>query len=302
MKFSVVVSIRNRAHLFKYCLEALSRQEYPVEDIEICVGDVNSTDNLLALIDRYSDVFTFKFLQFDMKQTIIPKWSYNPVSRLNSLIKHVASHPYIIKIDPEIIMKDDWVISEMAEGLAADDTRTYNARTHFTEGDDWYGDFEEVLKFHERHYHYAEGGPFSRSKFYFCSGFSKDKFIQLGGIDELFSLAVGYDDSCFREHWKNCYGSYEKEITGQAIHLWHGPPRTPPSWEAMGKRIYDTIKTYDRANRVRLTPDNRLSINLNEPHEWGTPNILSKVYTIAEGQVTQTEDPSGKGKELDLPF
>jgi glycosyltransferase involved in cell wall biosynthesis len=301
MKFSIIVSIRNRAHLLKHCLEGISRQEYPTEDIEICIGDVHSTDNLLSLIDRYSEVFTFKYLQFDMKKTILPKWSYNPASRFNSLIKHVASNPYIIKIDPEVIMKDRWIISEMAEGLEANDSRMYNARTHFTTGDSWFSDYDEVISEYEKHYHFAEGGPFSRSKFYFCSGFSRDKFIELGGIDELFSLAVGYDDSCLREHHKNRYGEYEKEITGQAIHLWHGASNAPPAWETMGQRIYERIKHMSMANVVRLGPNKNLIIS-DTPQDWGTPEILSKVYTIKDGLVTNTEDPSGHGQELDLPF
>jgi glycosyltransferase involved in cell wall biosynthesis len=300
MKFSIIVSIRNRANLFKHCLESISRQDYPAKDIEICVGDVNSTDNLLTLIDRYSEDFDFKFFQFDMTKTCLPKKSYNPVSRFNSMIRHVASHPYIIKIDPEVIMKDDYVISDIADGLEANDNRMYNARTHFTEGDGWFNNYGDIVYNYERHYHIAEGGPFSRSKFYFCSGFSRDKFIELGGIDELFSLAVGYEDTCFREHWKNRYGYYEKEITGQAIHLWHGPPKTRPSWEAVGRRIFETIKDDCRANIVRLK-DGKL-VKAEEPQEWGTPNILSKVYSIRDSQIVAVEDPSGSGRELDLPL
>lgn len=303
MNFSVVISMKNRAHLLKYCLEAISRQDYPELEnrLEICIGDVNSTDNLLSVIDRYSDTFTFKFFQFDMKKTVLSKWAYNPAARFNSMIRHVASHPYIIKIDPEIIMKHEWVISEMAEGLEKDDSRMYNARAHFTEGDSWYMDFDDIITQHEKHYHYAEGGPFSRSKFYFCSGFSRDRFVDLGGVDELFTLAVGYDDTCLREHWKNRYGAYEKEITGEAIHLWHGSPSTPPAWEAMGQRIYERIKHMDMANTIRLGLDKKLIVT-NEPQEWGTPKILSKVYTIRDSRIENVEDPSGEGPELDLPF
>ena len=301
MKFSIVISLKNRAHLLKHCLEGISRQDYPDKDIEVCIGDVHSTDNLLTLLDRYSEVLTFKFFDYDMTKTTLAKWAYNPAARFNSAIRHVATHPYIIKTDPEVVMKDDCIISEMAEGLEADDSRMYNSRTHFTEGDGWYDDFDDVIGGHEQHYHFAEGGPFSRSKFYFCSGFSKDKYIELGGIDELFTLAVGYDDTCLREHWKNRYGQYEKEITGQAIHLWHGPPKSPPAWEAMGQRIFDRIKHMDRANVVRLGKDRNLIIT-DEPQEWGTAEMISKVYTIKDGQVTNVEDPSGHGRELDLPF
>jgi glycosyltransferase involved in cell wall biosynthesis len=301
MKFSVIISIKNRAHLLKHCLEGISRQDYPTEDVEICIGDVRSTDNLLSLIDRYSEVFTFKFFQFNMRNTVLPKWSYNPAPRFNSMVRHVASNPYVIKMDPEIVMIDDNVIAEMAKGLTEDDSRMYNARTHFTEGDEWFSDYDDVVSGFEKHYRFAEGGPFSRSKYYFCSGFSRDKFIELGGIDELFSLAVGYDDDGLRAVWKNRYGQFEKEITGRAIHLWHPSKGTSPAWEVMGQRIFDRIKHMNRANIVRLGPDRKLIIS-QEPQEWGTPNILSKVYTIKDGQTINVEDPSGLGQELDLPF
>ena len=126
-----------------------------------------------------------------MRKTIIAKRSYNPAARFNSMIKHVASNPYIIKIDPEIVIKNAWVVSEIATSLEIDSNRMYNARTHFTEGNDWYSNFDEIISNYENHYHFAEGGPFSRSKFYFCSGFSRNKFVELGGIDELFTIAVG---------------------------------------------------------------------------------------------------------------
>ena len=301
MKLSIILSIQNRANLFRYALEGLARQDYPAGDLEICIGDYYSNDNLMSLIDRYSEDFTFKYCQIDKNKSYVPMTSYNPAADFNVLIKYVASHPYIIKMDPEIVMRDPWVLAEIAEGLEENDSRMYNARAHFTEGEHWYSNFEDVVNKYERNYHMAEGGPFSRSKFYFCSGFSRERFLEMGGVDEIFCLAVGYDDTCFREHWKNAYGEYEKEITGRVIHLWHPQSNRPPAWEALGSRIYEHIKKRARANTIRVSPDNKLVIN-NEGHPWGAPEMLSKVYTIRDSAVIDTANPSGRGHDIELPF
>ncbi len=147
----------------------------------------------------------------------------------------------------------------------------------------------------------AEGGPFSRSKFYFCSGMSKKKFIGLGGIDELLSYGVGYDDTLFREMWKNRYGQYEKEVTAEVIHLWHGASGKRSTWEVANSRAHQRLKHLDEANILRLSGTGEL-YQLDSP-QWANPESISKIYTIEKGRITNVEDVAGGGsKELDLPF
>lgn len=291
--------MRNRANLFKYCLESISRQTYE-GPLEVCIADGNSTDNLMNLIDRYSDAITFKYAVSDRKKAPIAISSNMPCADINTAIKNMATYDYIIKTDPEIVLKDEWIIEEITEELARDNTRMYNARTHFTEGDTWYMSFDDIIGSHEKYYHYAEGGPFSRSKFYFCCGFDKNKFIELGGIEEMFCYGTGYDDTCFREHWKNRYGQYEKEITGQAIHLWHGHNTSPPSWEELNRRTYNMLKYLKVANQTRLV-NNKL-VSVPGGANWGVPEMLSKVYTIKDGQIINVESPCETSQDLDLPF
>jgi hypothetical protein len=276
----------------------VSRQEFDLDKVEICVSDGGSTDNLMNLIDRYSEVVTFKYARQDMTKEYIPTIANCPASCFNAAIRWMPSYEYVIKTDPEVLMRDPWVLSEMMQELEKDDTRMYNCRTHFTEGDDWMTDYDEILSKYERHYHYAEGGPFSRSKYYFCSAFSKARFEELRGIDEIFSSGVGYDDDGLRSMWKNRYGQLEKELSGQAIHLWHGPNRYPPPWEEFNRRVYEHIKSLDTANTLSLV--NGKIVKKERP--WGNPETLSKIYTIKDGSITKTEAPYQGAFEVDLPF
>jgi glycosyltransferase involved in cell wall biosynthesis len=296
---SICFTTKNRAPLLKYNLEGLSRQDFLDEggQIEICIMDRGSTDNLLGLIDRYSEVFTFRFAEADPFAGKMSSKT-NPCINFNTLIKYIPTNNYVIKTDAEVVVRDPWTVREIFEALEKDDSRMYNARTHFTDSDGWYSDFDELLSKYERHYLYAEGGPFSRSKYYFFSGFSREKFIELGGIDELFSYGVGYDDTALREMWKNRYGQYEKEISGQAIHQWHGPNVFPPPWEEMNRRIYERIKGFDKANMLAL--ENGKVVKRERP--CGFVEMLSRIYTIKDGSVINTETPWEGAREIDLPF
>ena len=68
---SICVTMKNRASLFKYCLESITRQT-AVEDelfpVEVCIADGGSTDNLINLIDRYSEVFPIRYAVSDRRK------------------------------------------------------------------------------------------------------------------------------------------------------------------------------------------------------------------------------------------
>jgi glycosyltransferase involved in cell wall biosynthesis len=301
MKVSICMTLKDRAELLRWGLESIAKQDYDHRKIEICILDGGSKDKLFNLIDRFSDQFVFKYAVEDRNKSYLPIVSNAPAASLNCLIKHMASYDCIIKTDPEIIFKDEWIISEIVDCVNSNPKKMYNARTHFTREDGWFTSYSDIVREYEKHYLFAEGGPFSRSKFYFLSGFSKKNFIELGGIEELFGYGVGYEDNCFREMWKNQFGSYEEEITGNAIHLWHGPNKSRPAWEVANGRMFEHLKKSARANVWRLNGKGDVEV-LDEP-QWANPEMLSKIYTIKGGQVTMVDDVNdGKSVELDLPF
>jgi glycosyltransferase involved in cell wall biosynthesis len=297
---SIVLTLRNRANLFKYNLDGLVKQDYDLSKVEVCVLDGGSTDSLYSILDRYSDTLTFRLAYADRAKSYIPVTSNFPGNEINLGVKYVASYDKIIKIDPEIVIKDNWLLAEVNELLSKDDSRMYNARCHFTEGDGWYSSFEDIVTSHEKQYHYAENGPFTRSRYYFCSGFSKARFLEMRGIEEMFGWGVGYDDDSFRSTWFNRYGDYEYEITAQAVHLWHGANKSRPTKEIANGRMYRHLKKQELNNVVRLKNGELVR---DESTPWANPEMLSKIYTIHEGAVTNVEDVNnGKSLELDLPF
>jgi hypothetical protein len=277
------------------------RQDYMDYDneLEICILDTGSTDGLFMIMDRFSEAegVTFKYAVAFESDCMLSSFS-NPCIGLNTLIKYLPSHDKVIKTDAEVVLVDPWILDEVYDVLSENDTRLYNVRTHFVDGDNWYDNFDDLVSRYERYYHVAEGGPFSRSKFYFFSAFSRAKFIELGGVDELFHAGVGYEDNCFREMWKNKYGAYEMEIPGRAIHLWHGPNQFPPSWEELNKRIFNTIKSKSQANTLKLV--NNELVPREEP--LGYVEMLSEVYTIKNGTIINKEKLWDGAKEISLPF
>jgi glycosyltransferase involved in cell wall biosynthesis len=301
MNISICMTLRNRADLLQWNLKSISKQDYDHSKIEICILDGGSRDKLVNLVDQYSDEFTFRFAVEDRSKSYLPIVSNAPAASLNCTIKYMATNDYVIKTDPEIVFKDPWIVSEIVDNLQNDDSKMYNARCFFTNEDGWYHSYDDIVRDHFKHSLVAEGGIFSRSKFYFLSGFSRNKFIEVGGIDEIFGLGVGYEDTCFRETWKNRFGSYEEEIIGNGIHLWHRPNQSRSAWEVANGRMFEHLKYNDQSNRVRLDgAGNR--IKLEEP-QWANPAMLSKIYTIKGGQITKIDDINdGQSVELELPF
>lgn len=297
-KISIIYTLKNRSRLLVYSLASIDEQDFDNDDIEICILDGQSQDNLLAIIDRWSDKFIFRFAQADRNFSYIPVKSNCPANEINLNTKYLASNDIIIKLDPEIVLMDGWLLQEIVDGIIQDPNRTYNARAHFIEGDSWYMDLQDILRDYHKHYHFAEGGPFSRSKYYFCCGFSKEKFIELGGVDELFCNGAGYDDDGFREMWKNRFGEYEKEISAQAIHLFHGNSGATSSLEAVNLRTFNMLKFAREANTLRIKDGKLQKV---EPR-WANPEMLSKIYTIKNGSIINESSPHENAADLNLPF
>jgi glycosyltransferase involved in cell wall biosynthesis len=292
---SICYTLKNRAHLLKWSLESLARQDTDL-DIEVCIADGGSTDNLLSLIDRYSERFRFVYAVSDRSKAYVPVLTNNPGADLNAMIQYMPTYDTVLKVDPETILKDDWIIKEIHYRVQKDPSKCFSARTHFTVGDDWYTSYEDIVSQHEKHYLFAEGGPFSRSKFYFCCGFSRTSFITMGGIDERFCRGDGYEDTCFREHWKNVHGEYEYEITGQAIHLWHPPtPNHSDSLTELNRRLFEQLKENHMGN-IEVSDEGVKHL------PWANAEMLSCIYTIKDGSVVKSFKVTDNAKELDLPF
>jgi glycosyltransferase involved in cell wall biosynthesis len=299
---SICITLKNRADLLKWALESINRQDYPHENIEICIADGGSNDGLFNLIDRYSDEFTFKYAFSDRNKAYVPVNTNCPAADLNVMIKYIPTYDTIIKMDPEVVMKDTFLISEMVEAVTNNYQYMYNSRCHFTERDDWYFDYDDIINNYWKHYHFAEGGPFSRAIFYFCSGFSRTSFIEMDGIEETFGQGAGFEDACFRDHWKNHFGSYEKEILAESIHLWHLPQNQSPSLYELNRRRMEVLKN-KKANSICVTENPEGEAEFVEcDREWGNPAMLSKIYTIKESDIINVEAVTDDAVSLDIPL
>jgi len=179
--------------------------------------------------------------------------------------------------------------------------------------------YEDIITKYIDHYHYAEGGPFSRSLFYFCCGFSRTSFIKMGGIEELMGLGLGYDDTLWREHWCNMFGGYEREIEAQCIHLWHPAKSYPRSLLELNRRSFELLKNYE-ANTACFVNKSNLSENqssedtgtfdnignhddieiVKTTRDWGNPDMLSAIYTIQDSEVVSVDKITENARELNI--
>lgn len=294
---SICITVNNQSNVLRYCLEGISRQDYDGK-LEVCVVDSGSDDGLITLLDRYSDVIKFKYAKSVPMQTAIPAIYETRISDFNAMVKHMASYDTILKLDADVVMLDNWIIPEMIDVGVFHTNRPLNARVHYTEGDTWYMNFDDIVRNYTNHYLVMDGGPLTRSKTYLCSAFNKKDFIELGGIEELLLHGVGYDDMLFREMWNKKYKNYEFEITGQAVRLWQPPKQYPTTVEEINRRIYERLKVAPSANSIRVV-DGELKL---EKAEWGIPEAISKVYNIRDGAITSVDIPCASSLDVDLPL
>jgi len=299
---SICLTLKNRAHLLKYCLESISRQDTKL-DIEICVIDGFSTDGLIPLLDRYSDLFTIKYACADRTKSDIPILTNNPAKEHNLNVRWMASYDTVIKIDPEIVIKDPWTIQEIYDLVCADYNKHYNARAWFTNGDSWYSNYEDIIDNFYMHPMVESNEFFSRSQFYFCSGFSRTSFIKMGGIEELMVSGDGFDDTTWLSNWQNHYNNGGLiEVSGQCIHLWHSAtPNHSSSLFELNRRKYELFKNRKQANSICLEEKSNGELSIIEcTRNWANPEMLSTVYTIKDGKVINEEKITEDAISLDL--
>jgi glycosyltransferase involved in cell wall biosynthesis len=100
MQVSVIVPMRNESNHIRPCLEALLKQDYPEDEMEILVIDGHSTDNSRAVILPYTQRHSHLFLLDNPAQT-------TPAA-LNVGILHARGR-YIIRVDAHTVVTPDYV-------------------------------------------------------------------------------------------------------------------------------------------------------------------------------------------------
>jgi GT2 family glycosyltransferase len=92
--------MRNESNYIRPCLEALLRQDYPKEELEILVIDGHSTDNSRAVVSHYTQRYPHLFLLDNPARTTS--------AGLNIGVLHARGR-YIIRVDAHTVIMPDYV-------------------------------------------------------------------------------------------------------------------------------------------------------------------------------------------------
>ncbi|MGV3639376.1 MAG: glycosyltransferase [Adhaeribacter sp.] len=107
---SILVAVRNEAHQIGRCLESLSRLHYPAGQVEILLGDDDSTDNSAALIqDFIRDKPQFRYLLI-RDQLGSARGKANVLAHL----AREASSDFFLITDADIALPPNWIRQMLA--------------------------------------------------------------------------------------------------------------------------------------------------------------------------------------------
>jgi glycosyltransferase involved in cell wall biosynthesis len=223
---SVILTIKNRAHLLKWSLQSLIwvLNKHHLID-EILVADGGSDDELDEILINYFPTVT----KYNLDRT---KSNYNhiancPAWEYNFLVSK-AKNDIIIKIDPEVCFITPTFIER---GLAL--LNEYKNAMLIPFCYHCYEfpikNLEDIKENYLKHYYQTHLNEIAVDRgecrlVYYAAMFRKQSFIDLGGIDMRFVEGIGSEDDHFLDQWERKYGlgSIVSTTEEKCVHLWHG--------------------------------------------------------------------------------
>lgn len=223
---SVILTIKNRAHLLKWSLQSLVWNLNKSGLIsEILIADGGSNDELDEILAGYYPTVK-KYILDRTKSNYnhvsnCPAWEYN-------FLVNKAANDIIIKIDPEVCIITPTFIER---GLALLEQYEHAMFIPFC-----YHCYEfpinklEDIKenylnfYYQTHLNEAAVEKGECRLVYYAAMFKKQSFIDLGGIDMRFVEGIGSEDDHFLDQWERKYGlgSIVSTTQEKCVHLWHG--------------------------------------------------------------------------------
>ncbi len=111
---SVLVAARNEEHTILRCLKALAQQDYPLEKLEILIGDDHSEDNTFSTVAAFiADKPQFKLIP--IRTTL---GSATAKANVLAQLAHVAQGSVFLFTDADIEVKPQWVHTMACATLA----------------------------------------------------------------------------------------------------------------------------------------------------------------------------------------
>jgi hypothetical protein len=284
---SVMTWISNRAHLFRWCLEALKEQDFMLAhnlDTEINVLDDGSTDGLEALLENASYFFgTVNKWTWDKNATAVPRRFNCPAEPYNILVK-LCSHEFILKTDPEMVLLDKQFLSRATAWALDRPAIVMPFPYHCYEFD--IGTLDDIRRGYKQH-HYPTHITEQNAKYemiYYMALFKKQDYLSLGGIEERFSDGIGSEDNHFLAWWRKEYGMDNFiPLKSPAVHLWHGGMASGPM--GVPQHLYSWV------NANASLRENLHNTKPNAGREWGRLYEHIKLTRWVGGEKTKEDVP-----------
>jgi len=135
---SVLVAARNEEHTIESCLDALIKQSYPKEKLEIMVGDDDSEDNTADIIKKYAHQYSTVSYHLIKEGIGVAKGKANVLAQLASK----AKGEYFLMTDADIEVPPLWCQNM----LAIAKTNNYDIVTGVTtiKSKGWFSNFQKI--------------------------------------------------------------------------------------------------------------------------------------------------------------
>jgi len=207
---SYCMTLKNRANLLDNHLDNLKEQTFPTQEIQLCISDGGSSDNVRDVILKHSDAFgRVLFCTSDRSALpfVIP--SNNPTCDKNALVASLASDGIVILTDPEVCWTRRESISDLVSQLST--TRHWASIPTYigNSGHIGLGYIDINSSMHK--------GVYSGCGFCLC--FHKEMFVERRGFEERFVMGYACDDVYFCDSWRR---DLSEVVTDERVfHHWH---------------------------------------------------------------------------------
>lgn len=183
---SIIIAVRNEEANLPTLLNSLLSQDYSKDRLEIIIGNDQSEDNSLKILNDWSTQFAWiKVINIE-KNIAHLKGKQNVLAQLIPL----ATHENILITDADIILPPTWVKTMLAhlencDMISAPTIVQGNKLFHHLQALDWLFSISVIKPFSDWGFPITAVGN--------NMGFKKSKYLQIGGYENLpFSLTEDY--------------------------------------------------------------------------------------------------------------
>lgn len=249
---SIVMTIKNRAHLLARTLPGIAEAAATFGVCELVVVDDSSTDKLFLLLREHADRLVIRHIVIDNTRAEIPIAFNSPALGINIGVCR-AKYDIILKTEPE----NFWPTNNLMAALSSFAPHKLTIGTAFRAPEDMVEDFDKTQMERVRD-----------GLYYYIACFDKTTFLRLHGIEEAYGQGYGAEDEDFRERWARI-GPVLHEPRMEVYHLHHTKPAQHGS----------------EAHKVNLKlwhmhHTNPKRIMANEGRDWGSDRVVKADYYV----------------------